>query len=172
MPVPKRASARISSGLRKFQKILKAAHARDVNESDTVVIITDFLSEVLGFQKYQEITTEFAIRGTYCDLAVKIGGTVRYLIEAKAIGVALKEKHLKQAVDYAANQGVEWLVLTNAVSWKVYRMVFEQPIRHELVFDLDLLSVSPRDSEVIERLFLLTKEGVSKSAIANPPVQR
>ena len=30
----------------------------------------------------------------------------------KAVGIELKEQHSKQAVDYAANQGVEWVALT------------------------------------------------------------
>ena len=78
-----------------------------MSESDTVVIIVDMLADVLGYKKYSEITTEHAIRGTYVDLAVKVGNEVRFLIEAKAIGATLKDNHIKQAIDYAANQGVE-----------------------------------------------------------------
>ena len=63
--VPDRIATRISAGLRKYQKVFQQARDRDINESDTLVIIADFLSEVLGFDKYSEITTEFAIRGTY-----------------------------------------------------------------------------------------------------------
>ena len=163
--IPKRVADRLTAGLRKYQKVFALARDRDINESDTVVIIADFLSEALGFDKYSEITTEFAIRGTYCDLAIKIGGTVQYLVEAKAIGVTLKETHLRQAISYASNNGVEWVILTNGVFWQVYRLRFEQPIRSDLVFTLDVLEASPRDSEVLERLFLLTKEGISKSAI-------
>ena len=55
--IPKRVSDRLTVGLRKYQKIFASARDRDVNESDTVVIIADFLSEVLGFDKYAEITT-------------------------------------------------------------------------------------------------------------------
>ena len=53
------------------------------------------------------------IRSTFCDLAVKLDGHLAFLIEVKAIGLELKEQFVKQAVDYAANQGVEWVVLTN-----------------------------------------------------------
>ena len=163
--MPKRVADRLTVGLRKYQKIFASARDRDVNESDTVVIIADFLSEVLGFDKYAEITTEFEIRGTYCDLAVKIGGTVQYLVEAKAIGVSLKETHLRQAISYASNHGVEWVILTNGINWQVRRLRFEQPISNDLVFTLDILEAGPRDGEVLERLFLLTKEGIGKSAI-------
>ena len=163
--VPKRVATRIASALRKYQKILQAAKDRDVNESDTVVIITDFLTEVCGYDKYSEITTEFSIRGTYCDLALKIDGKVEFLIEAKAIGSTLRERHLRQAVAYASQNGVEWVVLTNGAVWNVYRLRFEKPISHDLVFSLDLLAASPGSSEIIEQLFTLSREGLAKSAI-------
>ncbi len=71
MAVPQKAASRIIAGLRRFQPILAAAKARDVNESDTVVIVADMLQEVFGYDKYTDITSEHAIRGTYCDLVVK-----------------------------------------------------------------------------------------------------
>jgi predicted type IV restriction endonuclease len=122
--VPKKVSDRIAAGLKKFQPILASAKARDVGESDTVTIIKDMLSEVFGYDKYAEVTSEFAIRGTYCDLAIKLDGVLQTLIEVKAIGIDLKDAHVKQAVDYAANQGVDWVVLTNAEIWRVYRISF------------------------------------------------
>lgn len=163
--VPKKVAARIATGLRKYQDVLQAAKGRDVNESDTVVIVQDFLSEVCGYDKYGEVTTEFAIRGTFCDLAVKVDGKVAFLIEAKAIGVGLKERHLRQAIGYASQNGIEWVVLTNGAVWSVYRLRFEKPIACDLVFSLDLLSASPRDTEVVEKLFTLSREGLAKSAI-------
>ena len=106
---------RLAAGIKRFQPILTSAKARDVNESDTVTIVTDMLADVCGFDKYSEITSEFVIRGTFVDLAIKIDGVLQMLIEVKSIGLELKEAFTKQAVDYAANQGVEWVILTNGV---------------------------------------------------------
>jgi hypothetical protein len=39
----KKAVERIAVGLKRFQPILTSARSRDVNESDTVVIVTDLL---------------------------------------------------------------------------------------------------------------------------------
>src|SRR6187402_2999550 len=83
-------SQRIAAGLRKFQPVLAAAKARDVNESDTVVIVTDLLHEVFGYEKYADITSEHMVRSTFCDLATKIDGRLALLIEVKAIGTDLK----------------------------------------------------------------------------------
>lgn len=49
-----------------------------------MTIVKDLLSEVFGFDKYAELTSEL-IRGTYCDLAVKLDGKPRVLIEVKAM---------------------------------------------------------------------------------------
>ena len=161
----KRAVERISTGLKRFQPILASSRSRDVNESDTVVIVTDLLQEMFGYDKYAEITSEHMIRGTFCDLAVKLEGTLAFLIEVKAIGLELKEQHVKQAVDYAANQGCEWVTLTNAAVWKVYKVTFSKPIQHELVVDLDLLALNHRNSEHIELVGLLAKEGWQKAQL-------
>src|SRR6187401_2913006 len=100
--VPKKVAERLSAGIKRFQPILAAAKARDVGEADTVTIVTDMLADVFGFEKYNEVTSEFAIRGTYCDLGLKLDGALQTLIEVKAIGHELKDGHVKQAVDYAA----------------------------------------------------------------------
>lgn len=170
--VPSRVSDRLSSSLKKFQPVIQSAKQRDVNESDTVIIVTDMLSEVFGYDKYGEITSEFAIRGTFCDLATKLDGHVQCIIEVKAAGTELKESHTKQAVDYAANQGVDWVALTNASTWRVYKVTFTKPIGQELVLDLDLLSLNPKRAEDIESLFLLAREGFIKSALGEFSAQR
>ena len=90
-------------------------------------IVTDMLSEILGFDKYSEVTSEHAIRGTACDLAIKLDGTVEMLIEIKAIGIELKDAHVKQAVDYASNQGVDWAILTNGINWRIYKVISANP---------------------------------------------
>lgn len=165
MNVPNKVQKRIQDGLKKFQPILTQMRARDVSESDTGKLIVDILSEVLGYDKYTEITSEHAIRGTFCDLAIHFNGDLQTLIEVKAIGLELADKHVKQAVDYGANQGVEWVCLTNGIVWRVYRLTFTKPINAELIVEMDLLSLSPKDAASIEQLFLLCKEGWSKSVL-------
>ena len=87
------------------------------------------------------------------------------LIEVKAVGITLRDNHVKQAVDYAANQGVEWVILTNGQHWKVFSVSFSKPISADLVLDLDILSMSHSDEDAIEDLYLLSKEGVQRSGL-------
>jgi len=72
--IPAKVVSRLTTQLKRFQSVLAAAKARDINESDTALIVTDILAELFGYDKYAEITSEHAIRGTFCDLAVKIDG--------------------------------------------------------------------------------------------------
>jgi hypothetical protein len=162
--IPKKVVERFVKTVSKYQKVLQIAKDRDVNESDTVAILNDIFGDVLGYDKYLEVTSELAIRGTYCDLALRIEDKVQFLIEAKAIGIDLKENHMKQACDYGANHGVQWIVLTNGIEWKIYRIRFEQPINFDLVCAFNFLALNPRDEKDQEYLFLLTKEGLAKNA--------
>lgn len=166
MAIPKKSADRIANQIRRYQSILTAARTRDISESDTVVIIGDMLSDLLGYDKYTEVTTEFAIRGTYVDLAVKVGNDVRFLIEAKAVGVDLKDQHVKQAVDYAVNQGIEWVALTNGWIWRVYKVHFRQPVDKSLVFDIDLLQITPRSPILLDCFGNLSREGFTASSMA------
>ncbi|WP_036301747.1 type I restriction enzyme HsdR N-terminal domain-containing protein [Methylotenera sp. L2L1] len=165
MAIPKKVVDRIVNNLKRFQTILAEAKNRDISESDTVVILADMLAELLGYKKYTEITTEFAIRGTYVDLAVKVGEDVRFLLEAKAINVELKDNHIKQAIDYGANHGIEWVVLTNGAVWQVYKIYFKQPIDKSLIFEVDLIKTSPKNQQLIECFGTLSREGFTQSSM-------
>lgn len=170
--VPKKVSERLVAGIKRYQPILASAKARDVGEADTVTIIKDMLADVFGYDKYSDVTSEFSIRGTFCDLAIKLDGHLQTLIEVKAIGIELKEQHVKQAVDYAANQGVDWVLLTNGLSWRVYRLTFAKPIDQELVVSIDFGMLNTRMESDIELLYLWCKEGWSRSALGEYHTQR
>ena len=170
--VSKRFIERARGNLRRYQRILETARSRDVNESDTCVIVSDIIADLLGYDKYSEVTTEFAIRSTFCDIAIKLDGSVKYLIEVKSIGTELKDNHLKQAVDYAANQGVDWVLLTNGVIWRAYRLRFEKPIQHDEIFTLDLLDSAARPAQLLEKLYLISREAAGSSALGSYAQQK
>ncbi|MDG4477070.1 type I restriction enzyme HsdR N-terminal domain-containing protein [Thiovibrio frasassiensis] len=164
--IPKRAEDRIKAGIKAFAKVIEGAKARDVNESDTVTIVVDMLSTICGYDKYTEITSEYVIRGTYCDLAIKTGDDKpTFLIEVKAINIPLKEAHLRQAIGYAASEGIEWVMLTNGDHWQAHRVIFGKPIKTEVAFDFSF-SDTTKLPMLTDFFFLISKEGVSKSAIA------
>lgn len=165
MAITKKITDSISAGLRHFRPILTAQRDRDVSEADTVTLVKDMLGDVFGYDKYAELTSEHAIRGTYCDLAIQFDGKVQLLIEIKAIGSALVDRHVKQAIDYASNKGVDWVVLTNGIEWILFHVLFRKPIDKEEVVRINMLEVDPKRDEDIERLYLLTRAGITKDAL-------
>jgi hypothetical protein len=170
--IPNKVLDRLSAGIKRFQPVLTSAKSRDVNESDTVTIIVDMLADVFGYDKYSEITSEYSIRGTYVDLAIKLDSKLQLLIEVKAIGLDLKEAYIKQAVDYAANEGIEWVVLTNGALWQIYKVTYGKPVGSDLVLQIDFMRLNSKSTNDIENLFLLTREGLGKSVLGDYHTQR
>lgn len=79
---------------------------------------------------------------------------------------------MKQAIDYAANQGVDWVLLTNGVCWRVYHLIFAKPIDQELVVDIDFSAMNPRSENDIELLYLWCKEGWQRSVLGEYHTQK
>lgn len=165
MNIPKKVSERFVKEVGRFQKVLQNAKDRDINEADTVTIVADILANVFGYDKYTEITGEHQIRGTYCDLAIKMNDSTKYLIEVKAIGIDLKDSHLRQAVNYGANNGIQWVILTNGIEWKIYRIKFEKPLTEEMLCSFSFLELNPRKHEDQDRLYIICREGLDRAAI-------
>lgn len=157
---------RFVKGLKKFQPILEKAKATDINESDTVTIIIDMLCEIFGYDKYENITSEFAIKKTFCDLAIKLNGKIPLLIECKAAGLDLKDDHIRQATNYAADSGIEWAVLTNGLTWKVYKILFTKPVEKKLVYEFNFCDLSAKKESDLEMLYYLCIEAFAKSSKA------
>ena len=166
MKIPKRTLDRIREGIKRYQKVALTLRERDVSEADTMTIVKDILADVFGYDKYLELTGEQQIRGTFCDLAVKIEGKIKYLIEVKAAGVDLNDSHLRQAVDYGAKQGIEWVVLTNGISWHLYRIKFGKPIEHEEVASFTLSDIDLRRDDDQRKVYLLSREAIGEGAMA------
>ena len=163
--ISKKTSERMRTGLKKYQRIVRDLRERDVSEADTVTVVKDMLEDVFGYDKYLELTGEYQIRGTYCDLAVKIDNKVKYLIEVKPAGADLNSSHLRQAVDYAAKEGVEWVVLTNGISWHLHRVKFAQPFTHEEVAAFSVLDIDLRKEDDRKKMFLLSREAINEGAM-------
>jgi predicted type IV restriction endonuclease len=94
------------------------------------------------------------------------------LIEVKAIGLDLKPGHLKQAVDYAANKGIEWVMLTNGLIWEIYRVFFAKPINQELVLRIDFSTISHKNDDDINELYVLSREGMDKNTLDKYFIQK
>ena len=163
--IPKRVHDRLSTELSKFKKILTKSIKLDINESDTVTIVVDMLSNIFGYERYEEITKEYAVQNTYCDLAIRINDSVHYLVEVKSVGTTLNDKHITQAVNYGAKEGIRWIILTNGHTWSVYNVKLKNKIIYTKIFDLNFLDITMKKTDDLERIFILSKEGIKKDVI-------
>jgi len=163
--IPKKVHDRLVAGLRRYQPIVRRLKERDISEADTVTVIKDMLSDIFGYDKYTELTSEHQIRGTFCDLAIKVGEKIHYLAEVKSAGTNLSDNHLRQAVNYGAHHGIEWVLLTNAITWKVYRIKFAQPLGWDEVCCFDMGEISSRSNDDLSRLYMLSRESVSTDVL-------
>jgi hypothetical protein len=78
----------VSNQLRKYAAAFREARDRAANESDTVMYLVKFFEELLEYESLKgEISKELAIKERYCDIALKIDGTVRILVEGKAAAI-------------------------------------------------------------------------------------
>jgi hypothetical protein len=165
--IPKKTQDRLVAGLKRYQPIVGKLRERDISEADTVTVIKDMLTDIFGYDKYTELTSEQQIRGTFCDLAIKVEGKIYYLAEVKSAGTNLNDNHLRQAINYGAHQGIEWIILSNAIEWKIYRIKFGQPIDYEEVFSFDVTKLSSRSSDDLSKLFMLCRESISSDSLAD-----
>jgi hypothetical protein len=167
MGISAKVKSRVTTQIKRYQGILSDAHQRDVNEANTVVIIRDMLTDVLGYDKYHNVTGEYPIKGTKVDLSIVVNNKIRFLVEAKAIGIELKDNHVKQIVDYAANEGIDWVVLTNGILWRVYTIQFNKPIDKTLVCEVDVIKSNCKGDDVVECFGNLSLERFSKDTMAD-----
>ena len=138
-------------------KPLQDLVARDANEGDTRLLVTDFLCDAFGYDKYEELTTEYQVKGEFADYGVRLDKQLVAFIEVKRCTTKLSAKHLRQVTSYAVNEGVEWMWLTNGACWHVYHLTGGLPIQVDLALEIDLLADEPVTSKV-DALFYLTRE--------------
>jgi predicted type IV restriction endonuclease len=98
-------------------------------------------------------------------VAIKINGEVRFLIEVKSMALALSDRHIEQAENYASRSGIQWVILTNGLSWRLYHLTFESSgIEHDLAFECALGPTIDLE-ETWECLSLLSKDSVTKGRL-------
>jgi len=123
---------RLKTAIRRYSKPLADLVARDTNEGDTRLLVTDFLCDGLGFDKYADLTTEYQVKGEFADYGLRIDRDLVAFIEVKRIATKLSIKHLRQVEMYAVNEGVEWVILTNGSVWQVYHITGGLPVAMDL----------------------------------------
>lgn len=151
-------SVDIVKDLKKYLPIFQQAHDQGINEAETSLRISKFFEEVLGYDVFSEISREHVVKDRNVDYAIKLNGKVKFFIEVKQAAIALKERHIEQAENYAANSGVPWVLLTSG-----RYLTFDEGIQSDLVWSVDILGEDIKCAA--EKLSILHKKSIAKGEI-------
>lgn len=158
------ARERLKTAIRRYSRPLADMAERDANEGDTRLLVTDFLSDGLGYDKFDDLTTEYQVKGEFADYGIRIDKELVAFVEVKRITTKLAQKHLRQVQNYALNEGVEWVLLTSGARWQAYHITAGLPVQTDLALDVDLLE-SGSSIQKVNQLFYLTRESLKKRQI-------
>lgn len=145
----------------------------DLKEYPTRTIFIDPLLQALGWdvRDPDEVQLEYpTIDGKSVDYVPKVNRKPVLFIEAKPLNDPLTEvKSITQVVGYAANAGVEWCILTNGATYKVYRSTEKAEAPDKLLFEV---SIDPRESrgmsvqQVAEQFNRFSRESMDRDVLA------
>ena len=114
--------------LKDYKKRYLRKKYAELDESATRLMINSLLTDVLGYTELEDIKTEYRIRGEYADYIIQLARKKHFVVEVKAVQLDLSEKHLRQSINYAANEGIDWIILTNGRQIELYKVIFGKPI--------------------------------------------
>lgn len=156
--------AKMLNALKAYKKKFLDRNLIELDESGTRLMINSFLSDVLDYLPIEEIKTEYMIKGTYADYVIQTKGIRHFLVEVKALSLQLSEKHLRQTINYGANEGIEWALLTNGRSMDFYKILFTKPIESRKIFSVDL-SDGTAIKSAVENLQYLHRDSIAKKGL-------
>lgn len=150
----------IIKDFKKYIPIFQQAHEQGINEAETSLRIGKFFKDVLGYDIFEEISKEHMIKDRYVDYAIKIKGKIFFLVEVKQAGIELRERHIEQASNYAANSGLSWILLTNGRYWQLYHLTYDEGIQSDLIWSVDIVEDDMKDAAF--KISLLHKKSILK----------
>lgn len=154
----------IKKPLKKVLPHLLQAQAANLNEADTVLRLIKVFEDVLGYDGMTDISREAEMKKKFVDVVLKVDGVIKLLVEAKAGGETLRDRHIEQAQAYAARNNYRWVLLTNGVQWHLYHLTFDEGIEYERAFAFDLSNEAEFD-KAVEYFGLLHRSAIKKGEL-------
>lgn len=154
----------LKSSLNSYKRKYLRKEFSKLDESATRIMTNNFLTDILGYKELEEIKTEYRIRSEYADYVIQLKRKKHFVVEVKSIDLDINEKHLRQSLSYAANEGIDWILLLNGREVQLYRVNFGKPVTTTLIYKLDLLSKDDY-KKCPELLWYLTKVAVERGEL-------
>lgn len=162
----------IISCVESLQAKLERHRKGDLKELPTRTIFIDPMLQALGWDVMDPDVVELeypTIDGKSVDYVLKLNGKPVLFIEAKPLNDPLMDvKSITQVVGYATNAGVEWCVLTNGVTYRIYHSTEKAEAPKKLLFTI---SIDPESNkgipieQIANQLSYLSCDAMSKSAL-------
>jgi len=148
-------------------------HRKDyLKEIPTRMIFIDVLLQALGWDVRDPDEVELecpTIDGKSVDYALKIDRKPVLFVEAKPLNDPLTDvKSITQVVGYAANAGVEWCILTNGVTYKVYHSTEKAEAPDKLLFEVSIDTKENKGmsvQQVAERFSRFSRDAMTKGVL-------
>jgi hypothetical protein len=150
--------------LKTYKKKYLKKEFSSLDESATRIMTNSFLTEVLGYQELVEVKTEYRIKSEYADYVIQLKRKKHFVVEVKSIEIDINDKHLRQSLSYAANEGIDWILLLNGREIQLYRVNFGKPISTTLIYQLNLLDADDF-KKAPDLLWYLTKVAVERNEL-------
>lgn len=162
-----KAKERIKKKLPAMKRLIEKIAANGVSEADTRQIVVRVVSDLLGWDEFDNLTGEFMVKGGYADYVLRKGQDKLAVIEVKPLGTRLNDNHLRQARGYTMDEGLDWLMLTDGDRWIVQRVVYVKNAAPEVydVFDIKITDPEVKPAQKVEYLYLLSEEASRKDEL-------
>ena len=128
------------------------AHGDSVqkNETRTRQVLIDPLLAALGWDVTDpaQVTLEYASGNGRADYALLGPGRPVAVVEAKRLEQQLDAKHSMQVLNYANEQGIKYMVVTNGDEWKMYDVFKHAPLTERVLMSLKISANPPHESAI------------------------
>ncbi len=155
-----------------FRSKIDGLRKHGLKETPTRTIVIDPLLEALGWdvRDPDEVELEYpTVDGKSVDYGLKLNRRCVLLVEAKAFDDPLTDvKAITQVVNYANSDGIVWCILTNGLTWKVYRSIENCPAPDKLMYEV---SIDLRHSEgmsvqeIAQKMWRFSREEIAGGAL-------
>jgi predicted transport protein len=153
-----------------LQKAQALQTSGSANEANTKALLIEPVLAALGWDlaDFDQLDREYCVYdGTFLDYALKVDGKPHLFVEAKAVGKSLDNKQfIAQTVNYANNEGVLWCVLTNGISYRIYKTNEPVAMGHKLLFSVDLADMeNGKADDVVKSLKRISRQSVGEGEL-------
>jgi hypothetical protein len=147
--------ARLTKGTKKYKNVLSRSKQSGINRFNTAAIIWNMSHEVFGYDKFSEVTID-TINESTCFLSVKKNADFLFLFEVYPITYELGTVNNIQISDYEPFEGMKNVVVTDGISWNVYRI--DPNLQPCLTDQFNFLQLDPKNTQDIEMLYKMCRE--------------